>query len=290
MQLRLRTKDGVQSITIAPQTKISELYKEIENKTGIQVAKQKVLYGFPQSKLQVDPETFVENVFHHGDMITVDQDTAQGHQQAQKVTETATNNTFVRRVVPDDNSCLFHAVSYVFRDSSVQQLRSIIAETVRFNPQVYNTAFLDRPNDEYCRWILQPETWGGAIELSILAIYFRTEITVFDIQTLRMDRYGETEGYEDRVFLLYDGIHYDPIAQAAYPEAPREYDITVFKVSDEEALCYARSLAESANQKREYTDLAGFTLVCGNCGAKLRGENGAVEHAKQTGHTNFTER
>ncbi|GJQ09232.1 hypothetical protein GpartN1_g1023.t1 [Galdieria partita] len=286
MHLRLRTKDGVITITVSPKCTIRELLEEIERKTGIEVAKQKILHGFPQRELRADVEKPVETVLQSGDSLTVDRLSI--GVEPEKFSSAPTESTFVRRKVPDDNSCLFHAISYVFRNGSVEELRHIISETVRLNPDLYSEAFLGKSNQEYSRWILLPETWGGAIELSILSKYFRTEISVFDIQTLRMDRYGEADNYEERVFLLYDGIHYDPLARA-YTGASREYDVTIFKIWDEEALVCAKSVAEEANRNRQYTDLASFTLMCRNCGAKLKGETGAVEHAKQTGHTNFTE-
>ncbi|EME32545.1 4-hydroxybenzoyl-CoA thioesterase [Galdieria sulphuraria] len=289
MHLRLRTKNGLITITVSQQCTIRELSEEIERKTGIEVAKQKILYGFPQRELRADADKPVESVLQSGDSLTVDKLSAETEQERTVESSPAsTENAYVRRKVPDDNSCLFHAICYVFRSGSVAQLRHIISETVRLNPDLYTEAFLGKSNHEYSRWILLPETWGGAIELSILSKYFQTEISVFDIQTLRLDRYGEAENYEERVFLLYDGIHYDPIARA-FLGASREYDVTVFKIWDNEALVGAKSVAEEANKNRQYTDLASFTLMCRNCGAKLKGETSAVEHAKQTGHTNFTE-
>ncbi|GJD12970.1 Ubiquitin thioesterase OTU1 [Galdieria sulphuraria] len=271
MHLRLRTKNGLITITVSQQCTIRELSEEIERKTGIEVAKQKILYGFPQRELRADADKPVESVLQSGDSLTVDKLSAETEQERTVESSPAsTENAYVRRKVPDDNSCLFHAICYVFRSGSVAQLRHIISETVRLNPDLYTEAFLGKSNHEYSRWILLPETWGGAIELSIL------------------NRYGEAENYEERVFLLYDGIHYDPIARA-FLGASREYDVTVFKIWDNEALVGAKSVAEEANKNRQYTDLASFTLMCRNCGAKLKGETSAVEHAKQTGHTNFTE-
>ena len=49
--------------------------------------------------------------------------------------------------------------------------RRVIAETGAGDPEEYSEAVLGKPNDEYCRWILDPAHWGGAIELSILARY-----------------------------------------------------------------------------------------------------------------------
>lgn len=49
------------------------------------------------------------------------------------------------------------------------ECRRVIAETVAADPEQYSEAFLGKPNNEYCRWIQDPQNWGGAIELSILS-------------------------------------------------------------------------------------------------------------------------
>jgi hypothetical protein len=76
------------------------------------------------------------------------------------------------------------------------------------DPALYTEEFLGRTNRDYCAWILKPEAWGGAIELSIFAEHYRTEICALDIQTLRKDLYGQGAGYKQRVLLVYDGLHY----------------------------------------------------------------------------------
>lgn len=51
----------------------------------------------------------------------------------------------------------------------------------------------------------------------------------------------------------------------------------------------AKQLATKAQTARAFTDTANFTLRCGVCQIGLKGEKEAVEHAKTTGHTNFSE-
>lgn len=70
---------------------------------------------------------------------------------------------------------------------------------------------LGRPNAEYCEWIRKSESWGGAIEVSILTNYYGIEIDVVDITNALINRFGEDKEYGMRVFLLFDGIHYDPL-------------------------------------------------------------------------------
>jgi len=42
-------------------------------------------------------------------------------------------------------------------------------------------------------------------------------------------------------------------------------------------------------EAKQFTDTAHFTLRCGVCNIGVRGETEAREHAKSTGHTNFSE-
>eukprot|EP00955_Chlamydomonas_euryale_P029980 316285-Chlamydomonas_euryale.AAC.1 len=44
-----------------------------------------------------------------------------------------------------------------------------------------------------------------------------------------MDVYGQDAGYAERVMLLYDGLHYDALAVAAFEGAPEELDVTIFR-------------------------------------------------------------
>jgi hypothetical protein len=71
------------------------------------------------------------------------------------------------------------------------------------------------------RWIQLPGKWGGAIELSILAAHYGREVAAYDVQTKRCDVYGQGRGYGERVMVIYDGLHYDAIAVAAFEGAPR---------------------------------------------------------------------
>lgn len=90
-------------------------------------------------------------------------------------------------------------------------MREIIANAVASDPVEYSEAFLGRPNPEYCKWILKPESWGGAIELSILSKFYGLEIAVIDSINAIINRFGEDQHYAQRVFLIFDGIHYDPL-------------------------------------------------------------------------------
>lgn len=207
----------------------------------------------------------------------------------------SSGSVVARRVILSDNSCLFNAVGYVMEGSRTRyasQLRRIVADAVQGDPDTYSEAFLGKSPAKYVTWILDPKHWGGAIELFILSRHYQKEIAAFDIQTQRVDMYGQDAGYTDRAMLLYDGLHYDAMAQGAYTGAPDHLDVRLFKVGTpqaEAALEGARTLVKAAHQARQFTDTTNFTLRCGVCQIGVRGEKEAVEHAKATGHQNFSE-
>lgn len=90
-------------------------------------------------------------------------------------------------------------------------LREMIANTVESDPNRYTEAMLGRPNSDYVEWIKKMESWGGGIELSILAEFYGIQISVVDTQSLHISSFGEDQNYAQQIFLIYDGIHYDPL-------------------------------------------------------------------------------
>lgn len=200
--------------------------------------------------------------------------------------------TLERRVVPADNSCLFTSVHYVveggvYDPACAPDMRGLIAQIVASDPTAYSEAVLGKTNDDYCAWIRREDTWGGAIEVAILSKFYQCEICVVDTQTVRVDRFGEDAGYQKRVLLIYDGIHYDPL-QKVVPgsDAPPQ---TVFSTVDDVTLAQALELADEARRKRQFTDVNRFALRCMVCQMGLVGQKEARQHAKETGHTNFGE-
>ncbi|BGP54010.1 hypothetical protein JCM8202_003008 [Rhodotorula sphaerocarpa] len=206
----------------------------------------------------------------------------------------------VLRAVPDDNSCLFRAVGLALasqeRDASAS-LRKIVADTIRADSDTYSEAVLGRPPADYISTILKSNSWGGAIELSVFAANFRTEIRSIDVQTGRVDRFGEDAGYETFVLLVYSGIHYDvltlsfvpPEGADTFPPPNIDFDTRVFPKSEEHLMDAAEKLVGQLRTEHAYTDTATFSLQCGVCREALTGEKEARRHAETTGHTAFEE-
>lgn len=205
------------------------------------------------------------------------------------------SGTFVLRIMPDDNSCLFRAVGSALMGGmdTMAELRSVVAQTIQENPDTYSEVVLEKKPDDYCRWIQNENSWGGGIELSILSKHFDIEICSIDVQTLRVDKFNE--GPPTRCVLVYSGIHYDTIALSpsdppfTHAYAPPEFDTKIFDAADLLVLERSLELCKILQSKHYFTDTAGFHIRCNTCGGTFIGEKGATQHAAQTGHYDFGE-
>lgn len=262
---------------------LSELLAAIFALTGVPPHRQRVMNGFPPKELDTSnsEQILQEMSIRSGDTLIIEE-----NKILPKVV--AEEPKLVRRVVPADNSCLFSSLSFVVLNGETgfaNDLRKLAATCINEDPVTYNEVFLGMPNADYCKWLSSEDHWGGAIELNVFSRYYQTEINVADVQSGRIDRYGENENYGSRVFLLYDGIHYDPLGL----ECNGEIIQTVFPSSAYNIQVEALAIAENCKTQHQYTDLAGFSLRCLVCRTPLKGQTQAQEHAKTTGHTNFGE-
>lgn len=165
----------------------------------------------------------------------------------------------------------------------------VVAEYILARPVIYTTAVLGQEPNNYARWIRQKDKWGGAIELSIFSEIYGVEIASFDVQTGRMDLFGEGRTFPNRVYLQYTGIHYEAFAQSPSPTAPQSQDTTIFPSNDREILEQVRELVQVARAAHRYTDTSNFALRCNDCQQGIKGKAEAQKHAQQTGHFNFIE-
>lgn len=294
LRLRCKTEHGTQVLSnLTTTSTLLELMEAIKNKCDIDVNSQKILSGFPPKTMKLDDKTLtLESLsVKSGDTFTV------VNENKDKKTQPEIKNTekpqpgVRRKEVPADNSCLFYSVFYVIEGfleyETAKKLRAKIAEKVTADPENYSDAVLGKTQDEYSAWIQSDTSWGGAIELAILSEIFGVEIAAVDIKTLRLDIYGQDQCYTSRAYLIYDGIHYDPLYfDACDTQLPLQ---TIFSPRDDAMLTKVLELAEIAHKARQYTDTGSFTLICLTCQKKLTGQKEAQAHAKETGHGNFTE-
>jgi len=208
-----------------------------------------------------------------------------------------TNGGFlIHRVVPDDNSCLFSSVALIFEQdmNKAQKMRQIVVDGIKKDPETYNEAILGMPATTYIETILKPSTWGGAIELAILAAHYRTEICSIDVETGRIDHFTPaSDNGGMRCIVIYSGIHYDAATLSPMLEAPSEWHQTLFPITSSDTsdsiLAAGKKLADVLRSKKAFTNTATFDLKCEVCGQGLKGEKGARAHAEETGHTRFGE-
>lgn len=194
--------------------------------------------------------------------------------------------------MPDDNSCLFRALSHVLTQSTISatELRQLIAEHILSQPEKFPAVVLDNQDPlAYCEWIKMETSWGGGVELSILAEHFEMEIVAIDVGSGSVLKFNENA--RQRVIVVYSGIHYDAVAVIGPGMLLHETegDERVFDKLDEEAMEAALKLGKELKKKNYYTDTANFSLKCNICKTGLKGEKVAVEHARATGHSDFGE-
>ncbi|KAK9469398.1 hypothetical protein V1512DRAFT_231844 [Lipomyces arxii] len=198
----------------------------------------------------------------------------------------------VLRVMEDDNSCLFRAIGYSILHNldTMHELRSLVASAIVEDPIEYSDAVLGRPRAQYCEWITRDNSWGGAIEISILANHFDITINSIDVATGRVDSFNP--GKPTFIVVIYSGIHYDSLALApAGVEGMAEFDQTVFDsgLIGDQVMASAEDLVGQLKKKHYYTDTASFSIRCNVCGQVLKGQKQTQSHSNSTGHTSFQE-
>ncbi|KAG0147344.1 hypothetical protein CROQUDRAFT_670614 [Cronartium quercuum f. sp. fusiforme G11] len=335
-KLRIRGPSGVATIEISPEASRKELYELVSARTDITLTKLELRLGFPRPQLlrDSDEDASVKSLgITNGETLQASIATGSGStlpaqasltsmaptrsvppsapvsqsissrpSKPQQVSVPVNDAHLVLRLVPDDNSCLFRAVGLCLEHgdhSSLDissKLRRIVADAVRRDPGRWSEPVLGRKPDLYVSKITQKDVWGGAIELAILAEHYRTEICSIDVQTGRVDRFGESENFSQRIILIYSGIHYDAVTLSPIPPQPSSsfppeigFDTTIFSCEDDHLLSSASQLVRQLRDQHYYTDTASFTLRCTICSKALVGETDARKHAEQTGHTQFGE-
>ncbi|KAB8236730.1 hypothetical protein BDV23DRAFT_145854 [Aspergillus alliaceus] len=330
MRFRIRGPDGQSTVSLDDHATVDDLRTHIVDKTGL--TSYDVKYGYPDLKHfpldEFQPNQMISDVgiTLNGEQLLItkkegwmqaplsrdegltftSQELPEEHPVSHESSDAISDDppeipssehagTFVLRIMPDDNSCMFRAVGSALMGGmdAMNELRSVVAQTIQENPDIYSEAVLEKKPDDYCRWIHNEDSWGGGIELSIISKHFDIEICSIDVQTLRIDRFNE--GPPTRCILVYSGIHYDTVALSPsdhpfiHAHAPPEFDTKVFDSTDNLVLEKALELCKVLQSKHYYTDTAGFRIRCNTCGRVLIGEKGATQHATQTGHYSFGE-
>jgi ubiquitin thioesterase OTU1 len=250
--IRLPSRERHIIPSLPPSSSLSALQSIIAEKLSLPTSQQALFNGFPPKEIELDSEekrqrTLTDAGIKNGDTVEVRVREAAGAvEQKEELKQgkgweyppTVEKGSMVRRDMPRDNSCLFHSIAYVCSNkgtgvAAAAAIREIVANLVASDPAKYSTAFLASPNHLYQQHIMNPDTWGGGIELSILSTHYQTEIVAFDFRHLREDVFGRGDGYKRRVFLIYTGDHYDALVWQ--PAAGGGAEQQVFSTKDDNA-------------------------------------------------------
>lgn len=328
--IRLRHPKGITTLQIdLDNALVQDLQQEIFGVSEIPPSQQELRSGYPPRSLTIIPELPLSSLgLKPGDQVIVNQNISssvrappsppkvkpvspQSPQSSLSQSNSSRlaprssgpdyvdtpNGVLVHRIVPDDNSCLFSSIALIFEQDArkAQKIRQVVADGIRADMETYNEAILGLNRDAYIATILKPATWGGAIELGILAKHYGTEIASIDVETGRFDRFEPPLEVStgNRCIVIYSGIHYDAASLAPMADAPPEWHQTVFPIisadEDDPILSAAKELATILRGKKAYTNTSTFDIKCEDCGKGLKGEKDARMHAQETGHVRFGE-
>ena len=85
--------------------------------------------------------------------------------------------------MPDDNSCMFTSVGGAIPIADPSGiLRNEVGEYILNHPEEYTKAILGEEPSRYVRRMKEKDTWGGAIELSILSDIYKIQICSVDVK------------------------------------------------------------------------------------------------------------
>lgn len=331
MRLRLKSKYGSGVLSVSDDVTIGAFLEAINLQFSTLLGGETVVAiktGFPPQSVTTEPEVKLQEAgIRNGDQVTLEvgeggckkQEFAAGPEKSSgkskqalaaaleiPATYMAANDKFlILRNIPDDNSCMFNSISYaVFGSQSYKpgnvspasSLRKVVADEIRANPDRYSEIVLGRPTEEYCQWILKKDSWGGAIELGILAAYLGIRINCIDIELGNFIKFeNEAGNAQNFINLIYSGIHYDLLAAnevLSASDGDKETDVAVWDIkadSSQYVLEAAHEVCRLLQSKNYATNTTKFRVRCLECYEVLVGEMGASKHANSTGHFRFGE-
>lgn len=152
--------------------------KQVAEKLSITPNQVMFKYGYPPQILDVNnSKKLTETLLEDGDLLILEVSKASESWISALQSSIPENQVpdqsgkiMVRRIIPADNSCLFNAISYaLYKTFNIKEhgytMRKIIQQAISKDPVNYNSAILEKTNEEYQKWILSANAWGGSIEL-----------------------------------------------------------------------------------------------------------------------------
>lgn len=212
----------------------------------------------------------------------------------------------VRKSIAANNSCLFNSIDYILSQNPTEyydnidgeKLRGVVSSVItqelhlqEVSGSVFTPKFLpllEMPPLQYVNWILQSSNWGGEVENLILAYHFNCIINVYDIRTCLKHSYGSEEDSstpKKHIFLLYDGVHYDPLIGS--DSSSNEIRYFTSKNDIEKFNHLALEFVKELNKSKKFVNLNTGEFLCNNCFKSFQNQKDAMKHAQETGHINF---
>ena len=194
-----------------------------------------------------------------------------------------------RRFVDADNSCLFSSIGYLLEKNEYDintkyRYRQLLVQFLENYPNIED--ILDCPKNDYIDKIINPNSWGGAIELKLFSEMFQVEIASIDTLSNRIDIFGQDCNYTNRIFIIYNGIHYDPLVMATTEN--HQDDITIFDVDDDNITISFQNYCKTFKENGDYIDTSIFKLLkCNDCDLVFENQDDATTHAINYDHWSF---
>lgn len=310
MKLKIRSTKGIAVLEVSQELSVEAMTDIILKEHFSRCTISSYKFGYPPKTIDAFAEITLRDagIQHNDQIIAIDQlggsnyatPVENSKEEPSKavssdiphvyIPELSTN--LILRNVPDDNSCLFSSISLALTGSidwKSLDLRKIVAEEIRKLPEIYTEEILERPTNQYCDWIQRPESWGGAIELGILAKHLNIRITTYDIDLgLPITFQDETNPPTRYILLIYSGIHYDALVTNKVLKSDKTGDTGVWSLNMSLSAA-SEKLVKLLQSKNYATNTTKFRVRCLDCYEILVGEQGASRHANSTGHFRFGE-
>ena len=263
--------------------------------------------GFPPKPIDIDDSQLIPKYLYN-DLIlieileSIDEKENKNELEENSTASTTDNNTefpdsfgrIKRKTIVADNKCLFRSIAYCLMerkcdDELVATVKSKIVEFITNHPDIFTDAVLDQPRNQYLQWLQKDDSWGGAIELRALSLIFKCEICVFDLNGSHPMIFGQDQSFDKRIFLLFTGIHYDPLEFEENQKFTTVLKLDANMLLMNELMEDCNTFVGILQSLNANTDTSNFKLKCLTCNALFKGMKEAEQHGTQTSHSNFSQ-
>lgn len=296
---KIRFENKNYNLVSTQNSTVEELMAEIRDVIGVMPSRQQILFGYPPQPIPTDSSSLQLPLQSLGiqkrelfTLIKKDlsiQSNPQSNNQGigAPITRKSRLEEAIKVPIPSDNSCLFNSISYLCIGSSNRgiELRNLCIQEIKNHPTVYTEAMLGSDPKEYCRWISQPDHWGGYIEMNILSKHFQVEICVVYIEEVKIVPVNACNSNK-KIYILYDGIHYDSIVFRAFGA---QGELKIVDGNDSYADFLVLQMARTIEAAGGYTNTTKMSFQCDTCKKVFTGNAEAQQHSKATGHYRFTQ-